>query len=105
MGLIKKLYLLYGEIRGFEIDADFPLNQAAISGNFSMVRMLVEDLGYDVNQTKSSNIINDCSEYHCSVVRFQIDTPNLPVLIIQPSNDPNAVAEYGLNLDGYIPNK
>lgn len=56
--VIKKLHLLYGEIRGFEIDADFPLNQAAISGNFSMVRILVEDLGYDVNQTKSSNKIS-----------------------------------------------
>lgn len=32
------------------------------------------------NQTKSSNIINDCSEYHCSVVRFQIDSI-LPVII------------------------
>jgi len=32
------------------------------------------------NQTKSNNIINDCSEYHCSVVRFQIDSI-LPVII------------------------
>ena len=48
-------------------------------------------------------IVNNTGDYNMSVVRFQIDTPNLPVLIIQPSNDPTAVAEYELEPQGYIP--
>lgn len=48
-------------------------------------------------------IVNNTGDYNMSVVRFQIDTPNLPVLIIQPSNDPDAIAEYNLNEDGYLP--
>ena len=48
-------------------------------------------------------IVNNTGDYNMSVVRFQIDTPNLPVLIIQPSNDPTAVAEFELEPQGYIP--
>ena len=48
-------------------------------------------------------IVNNTGDYNMSVVRFQIDTPNLPVLIIQPSNDPNAVAYGSLGTDGFIP--
>jgi len=40
------------------------------------------------NQTKSSNIINDCSEYHCSVVRFQMDSI-LPVIIPNMETEQN----------------
>jgi len=43
------------------------------------------------NQTKSSNVINDCSEYHCSVVRFQMDSI-LPVII------PNMETEQNLSV-------
>jgi hypothetical protein len=55
-------------------------------------------------ETTDTPIINNTGDYKMSVVRFQIDTPNMPVLIIQPSNDPNAVvnANFGSN-SGYIP--
>lgn len=48
-------------------------------------------------------IVNNTGDYNMSVVRFQIDTPNLPVLIIQPSNDPNATPYGDLGTNGYIP--
>lgn len=48
-------------------------------------------------------IVNNTGDYNMSVVRFQIDTPNLPVLIIQPSNDPTAVAFGELAQMGYLP--
>lgn len=54
-------------------------------------------------ETTDTPIINNTGDYKMSVVRFQIDTPNMPVLIIQPSNDPNAYPFSGLEVDDYIP--
>ena len=53
-------------------------------------------------ETTDTPIINNTGDYKMSVVRFQIDTPNMPVLIIQPNTDNTAtpypnlvnVAEY-----------
>jgi len=55
-------------------------------------------------ETTDTPIINNTGDYKMSVVRFQIDTPNMPVLIVQPSNDPNDIVfdELGAN-SGYIP--
>jgi hypothetical protein len=36
-------------------------------------------------ETTETPIINNTGDYKMSVVRFQIDTPNMPVLIIQPN--------------------
>ena len=38
-------------------------------------------------ETTDTPIINNTGDYKMSVVRFQIDTPNMPVLIIQPNTD------------------
>jgi len=54
-------------------------------------------------ETTDTPIINNTGDYKMSVVRFQIDTPNMPVLIIQPNTD-NTVdpaTHFGSN-SGYI---
>jgi len=38
-------------------------------------------------ETTDTPIINNTGDYKMSVVRFQIDTPNMPVLIVQPNQD------------------
>ena len=38
-------------------------------------------------ETTETPIINNTGDYKMSVVRFQIDTPNMPVLIIQPNTN------------------
>lgn len=38
-------------------------------------------------ETTDTPIIANTGDYKMSVVRFQIDTPNMPILIIQPNND------------------
>ena len=38
-------------------------------------------------ETTDTPIINNTGDYKMSVVRFQIDTPNMPVLIIQPNQE------------------
>lgn len=55
-------------------------------------------------ETTDQPIINNTGDYKMSVVRFQIDTPNMPVLIIQP-NQNQAITPFGaiqVNYDKYI---
>jgi hypothetical protein len=54
-------------------------------------------------ETTETPIINNTGDYKMSVVRFQIDTPNMPVLIIQPNTNKNQLPFGGLqNLDAYV---
>jgi len=48
-------------------------------------------------ETTDTPIINNTGDYKMSVVRFQIDTPNMPVLIIQPNTDKNITPSGNLN--------
>jgi hypothetical protein len=54
-------------------------------------------------ETTETPIINNTGDYKMSVVRFQIDTPNMPVLIIQPNTDKTLTPYYHLqNSQQYI---
>jgi len=54
-------------------------------------------------ETTDTPIINNTGDYKMSVVRFQIDTPNLPVLIIQPNTNSSVSPSTLLGADsGYI---
>lgn len=48
-------------------------------------------------ETTDTPIINNTGDYKMSVVRFQIDTPNMPVLIIQPNQDEAIIPNPNLN--------
>lgn len=55
-------------------------------------------------ETTDTPIINNTGDYKMSVVRFQIDTPNMPVLIIQPNQNKNTPINVKFeNEGGYVP--